>query len=122
MGLKEQIIQEYLSSGLSYQKLSVKHGIGVMVICKWVKSYQSLHNLPRTDQQRKHYLDPMAQKKTKKDQASIEDDLLRKIAELEKKVAQQNMKIVVLDTLINVAEKQLNVNIRKKPGTQQSKK
>jgi len=32
------------------------------------------------------------------------------------------LKVVVLDTLINVAEKQLNITIRKKPGTQQSKK
>jgi hypothetical protein len=41
---------------------------------------------------------------------------------LEKQLAHQELRAEVLDTLINVAEQQLNISIRKKPGTQQSKK
>ncbi len=51
-----------------------------------------------------------------------EVELLEKIASLEKQLAHQELKAEVLDTLINVAEKQLNISIRKKPGTQQSSK
>ena len=54
--------------------------------------------------------------------AEREVDLLEKIASLEKQLAHQELKAEVLDTLINVAERQLNISIRKKPGTQQSSK
>ncbi|CAN5747179.1 hypothetical protein BH11BAC4_BH11BAC4_01770 [soil metagenome] len=66
----------------------------------------------------------MAQKNKKSESAFSENEaaLLQKIATLEKQLAHQELKVVVLDTLINVAEKQLNISIRKKPGTQQSKK
>ena len=49
-------------------------------------------------------------------------EAFQKIAALEKQLEHQQLKVVVLDTLINVAEKQLNISIRKKPGTQQSEK
>ena len=60
------------------------------------------------------------QKSTAINQAT-EQALLQKIAVLEKQLAHQELRAEVLDTLINVAEKQLNISIRKKSGTQQSK-
>jgi hypothetical protein len=48
--------------------------------------------------------------------------LLDKIASLEKQLKHQELRAEVLDTLIDVAEKQLEISIRKKPGTQQSSK
>ena len=86
--------------------------------------YQGIHNLPPTNLQQKHYLDPMAKTKQKTDDTttSSEAELLQKIASLEKQLAHQELRAEVLDTLINVAEKQLNISIRKKPGTQQSSK
>jgi transposase-like protein len=50
-------------------------------------------------------------------------EALRKIKkELEKKLEQANMQIFGLQTLIDVAEESLNIDIRKKPGSKQSKK
>jgi hypothetical protein len=65
------------------------------------------------------------EKKKKKNEAGMSDNeaaLLEKIAMLEKQLKHQELRAEVLDTLINVAEKQLNISIRKKPGTQQSSK
>jgi transposase-like protein len=124
MELKDQIIQEYLNTGCGYRKLQAKYGIGRTTICKWVQVYQGVHNLQPTDLQQKHYINPMA-KKAKEDQAATSENeaaLLQKIAALEKQLAHQELRAEVLDTLINVAEKQLNISIRKKPGTQQSRK
>jgi transposase-like protein len=124
MELKDQIIQEYLNTGCGYRKLQAKYGIGRTTICKWVQVYQGVHNLQPTDLQQKHYINPMA-KKAKEDQAATSENeaaLLQKIAVLEKQLAHQELRAEVLDTLINVAEKQLNISIRKKPGTQQSRK
>ena len=124
MELKDQIIQEYLNTGCGYRKLQAKYGIGRTTICKWVQVYQGVHNLQPIDLQLKHYINPMA-KKAKEDQSATSENeaaLLQKIAALEKQLAHQELRAEVLDTLINVAEKQLNISIRKKPGTQQSRK
>jgi hypothetical protein len=51
-----------------------------------------------------------------------ENELLDKISSLEKQLKHQQLKAEVLDTMITVAEKELNIPIRKKPGTQQSVK
>jgi transposase-like protein len=42
------------------------------------------------------------------------------IKELESQLEEAQLKIVALNTLIDVAEKQLKINIRKKPGAKQS--
>jgi transposase-like protein len=124
MELKDQIIQEYLNTGCGYRKLQAKYGISRTTICKWVMVYQGIHNLPPIDLQQKHYISPMAKKAKKEQQGTTENEavLLQKIASLEKQLAHQELRAEVLDTLINVAEKQLNISIRKKPGTQQSSK
>ena len=123
MELKDQIIQEYLNTGCGYWKLQARYGISRTTICKWVQVYQGVHNLQTTDLQQKHYISPMAKKAKEQQQGVSENEaaLLQKIAALEKQLAQE-LRAEVLDTLINVAEKQLNISIRKKPGTQQSRK
>ena len=124
MELKDQIIQEYLNTGCGYRKLQAKYGISRTTICKWVQVYQGVHNLPPIDLQQKHYMNPMAKKAKQQQAANSENEaaLLHKIAALEKQLAHQELRAEVLDTLINVAEKQLNISIRKKPGTPQSRK
>jgi hypothetical protein len=60
--------------------------------------------------------------KKKSNVSDNEAALLQKIAGLEKELKHQELRAEVLDTLITVAEKQLNISIRKKPGTQRSSK
>jgi transposase len=120
MDLKEKVIQEYLNTGCGYRKLQEKYGIGRTTISNWVQVYQGIHGLPKTDLQQKHYISPMALKE--KQSTATEAALLEKIASLERQLKHEELRSVVLDTLIEVAEKQLNISIRKKPGTQQSLK
>ncbi len=123
MDLKDQIIHEYLSSGCGFRKLAAKYGISRTTICKWVLIHQGIHNLPPTQKQ-ETYSNSSMNSSPKKSVAGQEtnEELLQKIAALEKQLEDQQLKVVVLDTLITVAEKQLNISIRKKPGTQQSEK
>lgn len=72
MELKEQIIQEYLATGCGYRKLQKKYGISRTTICKWVQVYQGIHNLPPTDLQQIHYLNPMERNEKNKLQGSSE--------------------------------------------------
>ena len=123
MDLKDQIIQEYLTQGCGFRKLAARYGISRTTICNWVQVYQGILNLPPTENQESYSRSSMniSSKKSVAGQETNEE-LLQKIAALEKQLEDQQLKVVVLDTLITVAEKQLNISIRKKPGTQQSEK
>jgi transposase-like protein len=124
MYLKDQIIQEYLTQGCGFRKLAVRYGISRTTICNWVQIYQGIHNLPPTQKQQTYSHSSMnsSPKKSTTAGQQTNEELLQKIAALEKQLEDQQLKVVVLDTLITVAEKQLNISIRKKPGTQQSEK
>jgi transposase-like protein len=124
MDLKEQIIQEYLQQGCGYRKLQNKYGISRTTICKWVQVYQGIHGLDRTQKQQNHYLrdmdDPQKKRLPKKQITS--EDLQKKITALEKQLQWEKLRADALDTLINVAEEKLNIAIRKKSGSPQSRK
>lgn len=124
MELKDQIIQEYLNTGCGYRKLQARMASAELLFvngCRFTR--ECITSSPQILQQ-KHYISPMAKKAKEQQQGVSENEtaLLQKIAALEKQLAHQELRAEVLDTLINVAEKQLNISIRKKPGTQQSRK
>ena len=123
MDLKEQIIQEYLTQGCGFRTLAAKYGISRTTICKWVLIHQGIHNLPPTQKQQSYSTSSMnsSPKKSSPDNEQT-TALLQKIAALEKQLEWQKLRADALDTMINVAEKQLEIPIRKKPGTQQSEK
>ncbi len=60
------------------------------------------------------------EEKKKQNISGNEAAMQQKIAALEKQPAHRELRAEILDSLINVAEKELNINIRKKPGIQQS--
>ena len=124
MDLKEQIIQEYLQQGCGYRKLQDKYGISRTTICKWVQIYQGVHGLQRTTKQQNHYLRDMddPQKKRLPKKQITPQDLEKKIATLEKQLQWEKLRADALDTMINVAEEKLNIAIRKKSGSPQSRK
>ena len=124
MDLKQQIIQEYLTQGGGFRKLAEKYGISRTTICKWVMIHQGIHNLPPTEKQQKYSISSMnkTKKKVTSDEQQSFEDMQQKIALLEKQVQFEKLRADALDTMINVAEDQLNISIRKKPGTQQSEK
>lgn len=124
MDIKKQVIQEYLAGGTSYRKLSAKYGMSRDVINDWVRIHQGIHNLAPTQQQQKYYISAMnsSRNKATAEQQQTFDALQAKIVSLEKQLKWEKLRADTLDTMINIAEKQLNVPIRKKPGNPQSEK
>jgi transposase-like protein len=124
MDLKEQIIREYLTQGCGFRKLAAKYGISRTTICKWVLIHQGIHNLPPSEKQEKYSTSSMnsTPKKSASDNEQTAKVLQQKIAALEKQLQWEKLRADALDTMINVAEKQLDITIRKKPGTQQPEK
>ena len=122
MDIKQQCITEYLTQGTGYRKLAAKYGVSRTTINKWVMIHQGIHNLAPTQKQQKYYLSGMKNnsKKLPADTKSDNAVLQQKIDLLEKQLAWEKLRVEALDTMINIAEKQLDITIRKKPGNQQS--
>ena len=122
MDIKQQCITEYLTQGTGYRQLAAKYGVSRTAINKWVMIHQGIHNLPPTQKQQKYYLSAMKNnsKKLPADTKSDNAVLQQKIDLLEKQLAWEKLRVEALDTMINIAEKQLDITIRKKPGNQQS--
>lgn len=124
MDIKAEAITEYLTQGTGYRKLAAKYGVSRTIICKWVQIHQGIHNIAPTAKQQKYYLSGMNSKPeniaadTFKDQQALE----AKVALLEKQLAWEKLRADALDIMITIAEKQLDIDIRKKSGSQQSQK
>jgi transposase-like protein len=124
MDIKQQAITEYLTQGVGYRQLAKKYGVSRTTINKWVMIHQGIHNLAPTQKQQKYYLSAMNSNPQNAPEGEVEkmQELTQKIALLEKQLAWEKLRSEALDTMINIAEKQLDISIRKKSGTQQSGK
>jgi transposase-like protein len=124
MDIKQQAITEYLTQGVGYRQLAAKYGVSRTTICKWVQIHQGIHNIPPTQKQQKYYLSTMnsTPENTAAEDCKNKQALEQKIALLEKQLAWEKLRADALDTMINIAEKQLDISIRKKSGSQQSRK
>jgi transposase-like protein len=124
MDIKQQCITEYLTQGTGYRKLSAKYGVSRTTINKWVMIHQGIHNLPLSEKQVKYNTSSMNSSKSKPSLEQIQnmDAMQAKIALLEKQLQWEKLRADALDTMINIAEKQLDISIRKKSGNQQSEK
>lgn len=124
MDIKQQAIAEYLTQGTGYRKLAAKYGVSRTTINKWVMIHQGIHNIAPTDKQQKYYLSGMNSKPENiaAGEFKNQQELEQKIALLEKQLAWEKLRADALDTMINIAEKQLDIVIRKKSGSQQPQK
>jgi transposase-like protein len=113
MDKKEKIIQEYLLSKATYRDLAKKYKIGRGTINRWVLDYQGVSSSYTGYRKSNTYLAAVKKNPNKK-------QLEEQIAELKKQLEWQTMRAEALDKMIDIAEKQMQVPIRKKPGTKQS--
>jgi len=104
---KEVIIAEYLAGGTSFRKLSTKYGIKHQTIHEWVQTYQG-----RRKQKIKvnHF-----NGRPKKTEPSVSD-----VKKLQQELVKAQLHNKLLNAMIDFAEEQLGVPIRKKYGTKQS--
>jgi len=124
MDIKQQAITEYLTKGTTFRDLAAKYGVSRTTINKWVQIHQGIHNIAPTPNQQKYYLTAMNSKPENISSADFkkQKELEQKIVLLEKQLAWEKLRADALDTMINIAEKQLDISIRKKSGSQQSRK
>ena len=108
---RRKVVEEVLSGRIHVAGAARKYGIEHRsTVSSWLKWHAKNHDIapkqvPMAEQESKAP-DPIEQSELKALQQAL------KAAEL---------KIAALETLIDVAEEQLKIDIRKKPGTRQSK-
>lgn len=107
---RDQVALDYERGDLSYRQIIEKYGLPSVELPKWwVRCYRKKSDLEVT------VPIPMTEKEKQGEKA-----LKRRISELEKQLADAELRAFAYDTLIDVAEEQLGVEIRKKSGTKQS--
>jgi transposase len=110
---KFMVIQEYLNTDISRKELQEKHGFrGNSAVSDWMRKFGGNK---ATDEQ------ISIQKTMSKevDKTPQERKLEAKIKELEKALEQERLRTLALNTMINIAERDLKISIRKKSGTKQ---
>jgi transposase-like protein len=118
MNIQKQAVNEYLTKGYTYRQLSEKYGVSRCTINRWVLVHQAIHGLPRSNRQHSYDLQQMSQgKKAKQKQVAI-NDAEQRIAFLEKQLQWEKMRADALEKMIEIAEKELHVPIRKKLGAE----
>ena len=99
---KEGIIAEYITGESSYRKLGTKYGIDFRLIHRWVMKYQG-------------------KVRTRSKQAKAtpieEESLPREVKQLQASLRKAELHNKLLNAMIDIAEEQLKIDIRKKSGT-----
>jgi transposase-like protein len=107
--LKEKIIGLVLYQKQSAKEIAKKYDLpNVHIIANWIRIYKK--NLEKGA----IILPPMQKPKSKDTKA-----LKQRIRQLERSLSKANVLIYGLNSMIDYAEKELKVPIRKKPGTKQ---
>jgi transposase-like protein len=100
---REAIITEYLLGNTTYRKLGDKHGVDFRTLYGWVRDFQGK---------------TMSKKKPQKSEKQINvESLPSDVKQLQEELRKARLHNKLLNTIIDLAEEQLNVDIRKKSGT-----
>ena len=107
---KRQVVEEIERGGTTLSSISAKYGIrGHATVSRWYRQYSRFCQL-----QRHASLRIMEQKKPSAAQES------ERVRELERALADAQLKIRALETLIDLAEEKYHIPVRKNSGAKQS--
>ena len=110
--LKHQIVQEVLSGRMCKEEARRRYGIrGKSAILKWMRKFGYVP-----------HIESVTLKKKSKELSDDPKELKGRIEELEKALEEANLKSEFYSTMIDIAEKEFKIPIRKKSVTKQSRK
>lgn len=103
---QEGIIAEYLLGDTTYRKLGAKHGVDFRAIHNWVTRFQG-------KPVRK------VKPKIKSTDELPQEELPTNVKQLQEELRKAKLHNKLLNAIIDIAEEQLKIDIRKKSGTKQ---
>jgi transposase-like protein len=107
---KLMVVQDYLSSGISKEELKRKYNFtGCNNIYRWIRKF----GLSKASEDQKELHRVMSKVKQK---TTLEQSLELKIKKLEEDLKREQFRSKAFSTMIDIAERELKVDIRKKSG------
>lgn len=108
--LKIAVARDYITGNLSHRQVAEKYSIagGSQTVRGFVRWYQ-----------RHFHLQLSANNSPPGEAVTNHQEQVKTAKELEKQLSDANLKIAALEIMIEIAEKDLGIEIRKKPGTKQ---
>jgi len=111
--LKLKVVQEYLSTDISREELKKKYGLpGNGYLDRWMLKF----GLSKPGKEQISINKAMSKETAQTDK---EKQLQRKVEQLEKDLEMERLRTLALDKMIDIAERDLRIPIRKKSGTKQ---
>ena len=93
---KREVVAEYLEGGVSLRELSVKYGINFRTIHRWVKAQQEGRDAT--------------------ERADEIAGMSRDVRRLQRELYEERLKTKLLETMIDIAEKDMGIKKKKKRG------
>ena len=108
-----QVVLEYLNTNASQEEVKKKYSIGGKnTITKWMRKF----DLKTPSEQQIELQRTMGKQKEK---TAYELELEAKVKKLEHQLDHQELRADALSTMIDIAERELKISIRKKSGAKQ---
>lgn len=96
------MVEEYLRGGVSLRELGAKHGIALATIHRWVKAYESGEGIG-------------GRRMRSEAMRAMPSDVKR----LQRELYEERLHTKLLETMIDIAENEMGIPIRKKSGAKQ---
>lgn len=100
---KEAIVAEYLMSKVTYRQLAEKYNVDYRIIHSWVMKFQGT----------------TSKKPSKKIEEKRVEKPIAEVLALQESLRLEKLRNELLNAIIDIADKDLNTNLRKKFGTKQ---
>ena len=107
--LRETVVAEYRAGGVTLRELGLKHGVNFRQIHRWVKRGKISKGNERSALGRAERLLGKG-----REQMPVE------VEKLQKELEEARLYARLLNTMIDIAEEQFEIPIRKKPGAKRS--
>jgi len=114
---KHAVVKEYLAGGISHKALLRKYDIRINGgVVRWMRQLGYIDN-----EEKDRYLPPLKSlslpPKKENKTVPVTSDLQQRIKELERQLEDEQLRSEAYRRIIDIAEKDYNIPIRKKPNT-----
>jgi transposase-like protein len=103
------VVAEYLAGGITLRELGQKYGLNFRQIHRWIKAHE------RAEAEEK-----LAVKRAARSLATSQEEIPADVETLQKQLYEARLHAKLLNAMIDIAEEQFEIPIRKKSGARQS--
>jgi len=102
---REEIVKEYVGGGRSYRELEEKYGVASSTIHRWVQEFEEASA-------------PDGERRRTRRRALVvkQSELSTEVRELQRELEEARLYNKLLNTMIDIAEERMGIDIRKKRG------